>query len=60
MEDQEFKEELKQVFSTMGQLLGYQENKVANVYLVQVRGNHTALLIGKGFSLLLEGLRVDK
>lgn len=36
-DDPTFAEELKQVFATLSLLMGYQENKVKDVYLVQVR-----------------------
>ena len=35
-EDPAFKAELRQVFSTFSQLMTYQENKVKQVYKVQV------------------------
>ena len=35
-EDPSFREELKQVFSTLNLLMSHQENKVKDVYLVQV------------------------
>ena len=39
-EDSEFKEELRALFSTMCTLMGYQENKIRNVHVIQVRPLH--------------------
>ncbi len=44
-EDPQFVPELRQVFATLSSLMAFQENKVKDVYLVQVRSCDSHVIV---------------